>query len=54
MPTCPGCSKPLGALTASPHCKAKTCTWTTCACGVNVDRDKGNAFGPKTFYPATQ
>ena len=51
--TCPGCSRPLGALTASPHCKNKACTWTQCVCGVIADRAKGNAFGPKTFYPAT-
>ncbi len=52
--SCPGCSRPLGALTASPHCESKACTWTKCQCGVTTDRDKGNAFGPKTFYPATQ
>jgi hypothetical protein len=50
---CPGCSKPLGALTATPHCTAQECTWTKCTCGVTYDRVTGNAFGPKTFYPAS-
>jgi len=42
---CPACGKPLGALTAKPHCPSKTCTWSDCNCGATVDRNVGTSFG---------
>ncbi|MGC0237290.1 hypothetical protein [Arthrobacter sp. SD76] len=49
---CPECGKPLGALTAVPHCKHKECSWTKCSCGTTIDRGTGAGFSVKAFYPA--
>ena len=44
MNTCPNCHKKGGALTASPHCASKTCTWNKCSCGTTYDRNTGKGF----------
>lgn len=55
-PTCPSCHSKGGALTADPHCKAKTCTWNKCKCGATYDRKTESGFtSTLTFkhFPAT-